>query len=137
IRELWEGPLVLKGVQYEQDVRDAVDIGIDGIIVSNHGGRQLDAAPSSAHSLQNLSLEARAKLEIMVDSGIRTGMDVVRAKALGAKMSFTGRSFFWGMGALGKPGADQVVNIFKDEIDRTLKQLGCGSFTEMDHSWLK
>jgi L-lactate dehydrogenase (cytochrome) len=137
IRELWDGPLVLKGVQYEQDIRDAIDIGVDGIIVSNHGGRQLDAAPSSVHSLKNLPLEARAKLEIMVDSGIRTGMDVVRAKALGANMSFSGRSFFWGMGAMGKRGADQVVNIFKDEIDRTLKQLGCGSIAEMDHSWLK
>lgn len=137
IRELWDGPLVLKGVQYEQDIRDSIDIGIDGIIVSNHGGRQLDAAPSSAHSLSNLPLEARAKLEVMVDSGIRTGMDVVRAKALGATMSFTGRSFFWGMGAMGKKGADQVINIFKDEIDRTLKQLGCASMAQMDQSWLK
>ena len=137
IRELWDGPLVLKGVQYEQDIRDSIDIGIDGIIVSNHGGRQLDAAPSSAHSLNNLPLEARAKLEVMVDSGIRTGMDVVRAKALGASMSFTGRSFFWGMGAMGKKGADQVIHIFKDEIDRTLKQLGCASMAQMDRSWLK
>lgn len=137
IRELWDGPLVLKGIQYEPDLRNAIDMGIDGIIISNHGGRQLDAAPSSVHSLKSLPLEARAKLEVMVDSGIRTGMDVVRARALGASMSFSGRSFFWGMGAMGTKGADQVINIFKDEIDRTLKQLGCGSIAGMDHSWLK
>ena len=136
IRELWEGPLVLKGVQYEQDVRDALDIGIDGIIVSNHGGRQLDGAPSSVKSLREISAEARAKMAVMVDSGIRTGMDVVRARALGAEMTFSGRSFFWGMGAMGKRGADQVIGIFQDEIDRTLKQLGCESFSAMDQSWL-
>ena len=136
IRDLWEGPLILKGVQYEQDIRDALDIGIDGIIVSNHGGRQLDAAPSSARSLAELVPEARAKMTVMVDSGIRTGMDVVRAGSLGAEMTFSGRSFFWGMGAMGHAGADQVIEIFRDEIDRTLKQLGCAAFQHMDRSWL-
>lgn len=137
IRDLWDGPLILKGVQYEQDIRDAMDIGIDGIIVSNHGGRQLDAAPSSVSSLRALSLEARAKMEVMVDCGIRTGMDVVRATALGAGMTFSGRSFFWGMGAMGQKGASQVIEIFRDEIDRSLKQLGCSSVDAMDQSWLR
>ena len=127
---------MLKGVQYEQDLRDAMKIGINGIVVSNHGGRQLDAAPSSAQSLRQVSDEARAKMTIMVDSGIRTGLDVVRARALGAEMTFSGRSFFWGMGAMGKTGAKQVVEIYRDEIDRTLKQLGCPSFAAMDKSWL-
>ncbi len=136
IRDLWEGPLVLKGVQYEGDVRASLDIGIDGIIVSNHGGRQLDAAPSSVHSLRTLSTEAKACMSVMVDSGIRSGMDVVRARALGAEMVFSGRSFFWGMGALGTNGAQQVIEIFRDEIDRTLKQLGCPSWDTMDRSWL-
>ncbi len=136
IRDLWKGPLVLKGVQHEEDIRACLDIGIDGVIVSNHGGRQLDAAPSSVHSLREVSAEARTRMTIMVDSGIRTGMDAVRARALGAEMVFSGRSFFWGMGALGKKGAQQVVEIFRDEIDRTLKQLGCPSWEAMDHSWL-
>ena len=136
IRKLWDGPLILKGVQYEQDVRHSMDIGIDGIIVSNHGGRQLDAAPSSVKSLREISAEARAKMTVMVDSGIRTGMDVVRARALGAEMTFSGRSFFWGMGAMGKGGAKQVIEIYRDEIDRTLKQLGCESIAAMDRSWL-
>ncbi len=136
IRELWDGPLVIKGVQYDRDIRDCLEIGVDGIVVSNHGGRQLDAAPSSAQSLREVSAEARARMTVMVDSGIRTGMDIVRARALGAEMTFSGRSFFWGMGALGRNGAEQVVGIFRDEVDRTLKQLGCPSWDAMDGSWL-
>ncbi len=136
IRQLWDGPLILKGIQDEQDIRDAMEIGVDGIIVSNHGGRQLDAAPTSVESLQALPAEIRARITVMVDCGIRTGMDVVRARALGAEMTFSGRSFFWGMGAMGRKGAEQVVGIYCDEIERSLKQLGCGSFSEMDQSWL-
>ncbi len=136
IRQLWEGPLILKGVQYEQDMQAALDIGIDGVIISNHGGRQLDAAPSTAQSLRQLSKYASDQMTVMVDSGIRTGLDVVRARALGAQMSFSGRSFYWGMGAMGQPGAEQVMAIYHDEIDRTLKQLGCASIREMDQTWL-
>lgn len=136
IRQLWDGPLVLKGVQYESDMKAAIEIGVDGVVISNHGGRQLDAAPSTMQSLQALSSYASDSMTIMIDSGIRTGLDVVRAKALGAEMAFSGRSFFWGMGAMGQAGADQVMGIYEDEISRTLKQLGCASFTEMDKSWL-
>ena len=136
IRDLWQGPLVLKGIQYEQDVRECLELGVDGIIVSNHGGRQLDAAPASVRSLRELSAEARARMTIMVDSGIRTGLDVVRARALGAEMTFSGRSFFWGIGAMGRAGPNQVIEIFRDEVDRTLKQLGCSSWQAMDRSWL-
>ncbi|MBX2869005.1 MAG: alpha-hydroxy-acid oxidizing protein [Acidiferrobacterales bacterium] len=137
IRDMWDGPLILKGVQYDQDFRDALDIGVDGVVVSNHGGRQLDAAPASADSLRNVAVEIGARMTVMVDSGIRTGMDVIRARALGAEMTFSGRSFFWGMGAMGTGGAEQVIEIYRDEIDRTLKQVGCGSYAEMDRSWLK
>ena len=136
IRELWDGPLVIKGVQHDQDIRDCMAMGVDGIVVSNHGGRQLDAAPASADSLRQVSAEARARLTVMVDGGIRSGLDVVRARALGAEMTFSGRSFFWGVGALGRRGPEQVIGIFRDEIDRTLKQLGCGSWDAMDRSWL-
>ncbi len=136
IRASWDGALVLKGVQHEADMRAAADIGVDGIIISNHGGRQLDAAPTSVQSLDAVSAEINARMTVMVDSGIRTGMDIVRAGALGARMTFCGRAFFWGVGALGKPGAKQVVEIFRDEITRTLKQVGGESFTEIDRSWL-
>jgi len=137
IRSLWDGPLILKGVQYDQDFRDALELGVDGIVVSNHGGRQLDAAPATADSLRGVAAEIGARMTVMVDSGIRTGMDVVRARALGAEMTFSGRSFFWGMGAMGKAGAEQVIEIYRDEIDRTLKQVGCGAYAEMNSSWLK
>jgi isopentenyl diphosphate isomerase/L-lactate dehydrogenase-like FMN-dependent dehydrogenase len=136
MRDLWKGPLILKGVQYEADMQAAIDIGVDGVIISNHGGRQLDAAPASAVSLRQLSSYASDSMTVMVDSGIRTGLDVVRARALGASMCFSGRSFFWGMGAMGPDGAEQVMAIYRDEIDKCLKQLGCGSYTEMDASWL-
>lgn len=136
IRKLWDGPLILKGVQHEPDMKAAVDIGIDGVVISNHGGRQLDAAPSSVQSLQQLADYGNDKMTIMIDSGIRTGLDVVRAKALGAQMCFSGRSFFWGMGGMGTDGANQVVEIYRDEIDRTLKQIGCEKFSDMNESWL-
>jgi len=136
IRELWDGALVLKGAQHAQDMRDAADLGVDGVIISNHGGRQLDAAPAPANCLRDTPADIRERLTVMVDSGIRTGMDVARAGALGAQMTFSGRSFFWGVGALGAAGGAQVVEIFRDEITRTLKQVGCDSFAALHRSWL-
>ena len=136
IRSLWDGPLVLKGIQYPRDALDAMNAGVDGIIVSNHGGRQLDAAPTSVEALKALPEQVRQNMTIMIDSGIRTGLDVVRSKALGAEFAFSGRSFFYGMGAMGTKGANQVMEIFRDEITRTLQQIGCGSFAQMDQSWL-
>ena len=136
VRELWDGPLILKGIQSNENVLESINQGIDGIIVSNHGGRQLDAAPSSIDSLKQLPDIAHEKLTVMMDSGIRSGLDVVRAKSLGAKMTFSGRSFFYGMGAMGTAGANQVIEIYREEITRTLQQLGCLSFSKMDSSWI-
>ncbi len=136
IRELWKGPLVLKGIQYDADMQTALSIGVEGVVISNHGGRQLDAAPSTMQSLKELAHYRDKGMTIMIDSGIRTGLDVARAKALGAQMAFSGRSFYWGMGAMGPDGANQVIEIYRDEIKRTLQQLGCESFNELDASWL-
>ncbi|MFT5114090.1 MAG: isopentenyl diphosphate isomerase/L-lactate dehydrogenase-like FMN-dependent dehydrogenase [Parasphingorhabdus sp.] len=136
IRQLWDGPLIIKGIQYPEDACTAANIGVDGIVVSNHGGRQLDGAPSSVDSLRSLPDNIHDQLTVMLDSGIRTGLDVIRSKALGAQMAFTGRSFYYGMGALGIPGAHQVIEIFRDEMIRTLRQLGCTEFEQMDSSWL-
>ncbi|MGR3984344.1 MAG: alpha-hydroxy-acid oxidizing protein [Gammaproteobacteria bacterium] len=136
IRELWDGALILKGLQHPADLRAAAELGADGVIISNHGGRQLDAAPASARSLRAAPADIRGRLTLMVDGGIRGGLDIVRAKALGAQMAFAGRAFFWGVGALGGRGAEQVVDIFRDEIERALQQLGCGAFERMDRSWL-
>lgn len=136
IRELWDGPLVLKGVQYEQDIQTALDIGCDGVLISNHGGRQLDAAPSSMQSLKDLGHYRDKGMTVMVDGGIRTGLDVVRSKVLGSQMAFSGRSFFWGVGAMGVDGPRQVIEIYRDEIKRTLQQIGCEKFEQLDGSWL-
>jgi len=136
IRELWDGPLVIKGIQHPQDALDVREIGVDGLIVSNHGGRQIDAAPASISSLRRLPKSLADDLTIMIDSGIRSGLDVLRAKALGAVCAFSGRSFFYGMGALGAAGAQQVIGIFEDEIRRSLQQLGCSRFSELDDRWL-
>jgi isopentenyl diphosphate isomerase/L-lactate dehydrogenase-like FMN-dependent dehydrogenase len=136
IRRLWDGPLVLKGIQYVQNALDAMNVGVDGIIVSNHGGRQLDAAPTSVEAFRSLPDEIVNNMTVMIDSGIRTGLDVVRSKALGAEFAFSGRSFYYGVGAMGEKGARQVIEIFRDEITRTLQQLGCRSFDQMDASWI-
>ncbi|MDA7969366.1 MAG: alpha-hydroxy-acid oxidizing protein [Gammaproteobacteria bacterium] len=136
IRALWDGPMILKGLQHTEDLRAAAEIGVDGVIISNHGGRQLDAAPASAESLRAVPDEIRERLTLMADGGIRSGLDVIRAKALGAQAAFSGRAFFWGVGALGARGAAQVAGIFRDEMERALRQLGCGAFEKMDRSWL-
>lgn len=136
IRTLWDGPLVLKGIQYDRNAVDAMNAGVDGIVVSNHGGRQLDAAPTSVEALRALPDEVRNKMTVMIDSGIRTGLDVVRSKTLGAEFAFSGRSFYYGIGAMGPEGANQVIEIFRDEITRTIQQLGCVTFDELDATWL-
>lgn len=125
IRQLWSGPLLIKGLQHVDDMARAIDIGVDGIVISNHGGRQLDAAQASAHSLCGVADQLGGKVALMLDGGIRSGLDVVRSLALGAKMTFSGRAFYYGVGALGPKGADQVMGIFADEVSRTLGQLGC------------
>ena len=135
IRKMWDGPLVIKGPQRKADIERCISLGVDGVIISNHGGRQLDAAPSSMQALQDLGESFQNKLTVMLDSGIRSGLDVVRCKAMGASAVFSGRSFFYSLGAAGSDGPRQAIEIFRDEITRTLQQLGCLNFEEMDQSW--
>lgn len=130
IRKLWDKPLVIKGLQATDDVQTAIDIGADGVVISNHGGRQLDAAPSTAASLAAVA-DKQDKIELLVDCGIRNGLDVVRAGTLGAKMAFCGRGFYWGVGALGDGGGHQVVEIMRTEITRTLQQIGTPVFKNL------
>ncbi len=136
IRTLWQGPLVVKGVQRQEDIEQCMTAGIDGVILSNHGGRQLDAAPSSIESLSRLPDDIKGKLCVMLDSGIRSGLDVVRARATGADAVFSGRSFFYAMAAAGNDGGRQAIEIYRDEITRTLQQLGCVEFEKMNGQWL-
>ena len=101
IRDLWKGKIVLKGVASSADMEKAISLGIDGVIISNHGGRQLDAGQSTLHALQSLNKKYEDKITIMMDSGLRSGPDVARTLASGAKFTFMGRSFMYGVGALG------------------------------------
>lgn len=125
IRDKWKGKLVLKGVASEQDTQDAIRMGFDGIIVSNHGGRQLDAAQSTINSLSEIAATYSDQIEIMMDSGLRSGPDIARTIASGAKFTFMGRSFLYGCGALGDQGGDHTISMLKTQFKQVMEQLCC------------
>lgn len=116
IREFWEGPMVIKGILDPEDAKDAVKFGADGIVVSNHGGRQLDGVLSSAKALPPIADAVKGDLKILVDGGIRNGLDVVRMLALGADATLLGRAFVYALGAAGKAGVENMFDIFKKEM---------------------
>ncbi len=125
IRDIWQGPLVLKGITTQEDMEAAISIGVDGVIVSNHGGRQIDAGESSIHSLIRLTQNTSyaSKVKIMLDGGIRSGVDLGRAYAVGSDFNFMGRPFMYGVGALGDEGADHTINMFKAQLYQVMQQL--------------
>jgi L-lactate dehydrogenase (cytochrome) len=125
IRDRWKGKLVLKGVATLDDTELAVQLGLDGIIVSNHGGRQLDAGPSAIKSLETIVPRYQGKIKIMMDSGIRTGPDVARTLAAGAEFTFLGRSFMYSVAALGNTGGNHVMSLLKIQIKQVMEQIGC------------
>ena len=125
IREQWKGKIVLKGIACEADMEKAIRLGIDGVILSNHGGRQLDAGPSTLHTLQTLREKYQDNITIMMDSGIRSGPDVARTLAEGAAFTFLGRSFMYGVGALGNKGAMHTMDLIKTELQQVMEQIGC------------
>jgi L-lactate dehydrogenase (cytochrome) len=125
IREMWKGKLVLKGVASEADTEEAIRLGIDGIIVSNHGGRQLDAGESTIKPLQTIARKYGDKIEVLMDSGLRSGPDVARAMACGAKFSFMGRTFMYGAAALGNSGGNHTISILKAQLQQVMEQLCC------------
>ncbi len=125
IRDMWKGKLVLKGVASTEDAAMAVRLGLDGIIVSNHGGRQLDAGQSAIKPLQQIAKLYKDKLTVMMDSGIRTGVDVARTMAMGADFTFMGRTFMYGVGALGNEGGNHTMSILKTQLKQVMEQVGC------------
>ena len=133
IRERWDGPLVVKGILDPGDATRCVDSGVDGIVVSNHGGRQFDGAPAAILALPPVLEAVDNRLPVMFDSGIRTGLDIARALALGADFVFAGRAFMYGLGALGASGPDHVASIFKAELATVMHQLGCQDLAELRH----
>ena len=125
IRDQWKGKLVIKGVVSEEDAQSAINLGVDGIIVSNHGGRQLDAGQSSIVPMTSLAEKFGHQTKIMVDSGLRGGPDIARAMASGAEFTFMGRSFMYGVGALGKKGGDHTISLMKKELLQVMEQICC------------
>ncbi|MDB4297762.1 alpha-hydroxy-acid oxidizing protein [Flavobacteriaceae bacterium] len=125
IREQWKGKLVIKGVVSEEDMEKSIRLGVDGVIVSNHGGRQLDAGQSSIVPMTNLAAKYGDQIKIMVDSGLRGGPDIGRAMASGAEFTFMGRSFMYGVGALGKQGGDHTISLMKREVQQVMEQICC------------
>lgn len=136
IRDRWKGRLVLKGLAHPDDAIKAVRTGVDAIIVSNHGGRQLDAAVSSIDALRGVVQAVPADYPVMVDGGFRRGTDVLKAIALGARMVFLGRPMAYGATVAGSKGVARVIDIFRSEIDRDMALLGCRTMSDLDHSFL-
>jgi L-lactate dehydrogenase (cytochrome) len=125
IRDRWKGKLVLKGVATEEDTELAIKLGLDGIIVSNHGGRQLDAGQSAIKSLEDIVPKYQGKIKIMMDSGIRSGPDVARTLAAGAEFTFLGRSFMYAVAALANEGGNHMVSMLKIQLKQVMEQVGC------------
>lgn len=125
IRDRWKGKLVLKGVASEEDTATAIKLGLDGIIVSNHGGRQLDAGQSTIKPLVDITKKYAGQIKIMMDSGLRSGPDVARAMASGAEFTFLGRTFMYGVAALGQEGGEHTISILKTQLKQVMDQLCC------------
>ncbi len=125
IRDMWKGKLVLKGVASDEDTEMAIRLGLDGIIVSNHGGRQLDAGQSSIKPLASITKKYKGQIKIMMDSGVRSGPDVARALASGAEFVFMGRTFMYGVSALGKNGGHHTISILKTQLQQVMEQICC------------
>lgn len=136
IRQLWDGPIVMKGVMTVEDAKRSVDAGAQGIVVSSHAGRQLDGVAAPLRVLPGIVEAVGSQLEVLFDGGIRRGADVVRAMAMGAKACLLGRGYAYGMAAAGDAGVDRAVEIFRADIIRTLKLLGCPSITALDSSYI-
>ena len=130
-RDKWKKPLVLKGVMHPEDAARAVELGIDGLFVTNHGGRQIDALPAPIDVLPAIAAAVGDKAELIYDSGVRSGVDAARAVALGADAAFAGKAFLWSLGALGERGPAHVIDVLIDDVSATLGQLGCRNVGEL------
>ena len=123
-RDRWKAPLVVKGILHPADAERCVSLGVDGIVVSNHGGRQVEALPAPIDVLPAIARAVGGRVTLMLDSGVRSGLDVVRAVALGADAAFAGKAFLWGLGALGAQGPLHVIDLMIDEMKSAFGQIG-------------
>jgi L-lactate dehydrogenase (cytochrome) len=123
-RERWKGPLVVKGILHPADAETCISLGVDGLVVSNHGGRQIEALPAAIDVLPAIARAVDGRATVMLDSGVRSGLDVVRALVLGAEAAFAGKAFLWGLGALGAEGPLHVIDLMIEEMKSALGQIG-------------
>lgn len=137
LRSIWPGPLLLKGISCAEDAKLAVQHGVQGLIVSNHGGRQLDHLPAAIDLLPEIVDAVEGRAEIILDGGIRRGSDVVKAIALGARACMIGRPFLYGLAAKGQAGVELMLDLLRTEIDRTLALIGCPKLTQLDRSFIR
>jgi (S)-mandelate dehydrogenase len=129
-RDRWRRTLVVKGILHPDDAERALSIGVDGILVSNHGGRQVEALPPAIDALPAIVAAVGGRTTILMDSGIRSGLDIVRALALGAEAAFAGKAFLWGLGALGSEGPGHVIALMIDEMRAALGQIGARTIAD-------
>jgi L-lactate dehydrogenase (cytochrome) len=134
IRERWHGPIAVKGILTGEDARRAADAGANAVIVSNHGGRQLDGVPASLRALPEVVAASGSQIEVLMDGGIRRGSDIVKAICLGAKAVLVGRAYAYGLGAAGRPGVARAIEILRADIERTLALLGAPGIGALDET---
>jgi L-lactate dehydrogenase (cytochrome) len=136
LRELWLGPIVVKGVLTGDDARRAIDEGASAVVVSNHGGRQLDGLPATIRALPEVVAAVQGQIEVLMDGGIRRGTDVVKAICMGAGGVLIGRAYAYGLAAAGRPGVARAIQILRTDVERTLRLLGCPSIAQLDRSYV-
>jgi isopentenyl diphosphate isomerase/L-lactate dehydrogenase-like FMN-dependent dehydrogenase len=134
LRKLWPGRLVVKGVLTGDDARRAIDGGADGIVVSNHGGRQLDTVSATLRALPEVVAAVNGQAEVMLDGGVRRGTDIVKAICMGAQAVLVGRAYAYGLGAAGHAGVVRALEILRDDLERVLRLMGCESVAELNPS---
>jgi len=137
IREIWTGPIVVKGLLTGDDARRAIDEGAAAVVVSNHGGRQLDSVSSTLRALPEVVAAANGQIEVLMDGGVRRGSDIVKALCLGARAVLIGRAYAYGLAAAGYPGVKRALAILRDDVERTLRLLGCPSLATLDRSYVE
>lgn len=137
LRSIWDGPFVIKGILHPRDARIAVQIGADAIVVSNHGGRQLDHIPASLAALPEIALAIGDSAPIILDGGIRRATDILIALALGATACGIGRPFVWGLASNGQAGVERVLDIFREELDTAMALLGLSSLTQISSDYIR
>ncbi len=137
IRKIWDGPMVVKGVLTADDARRAVDAGAAAIVVSNHGGRQLDCVSPTIRALPEVNAAVNGQVEVLMDGGIRRGSHIVKALCMGAHAVLIGRAYAYGLAAAGQPGVSRALDILREDVERTLRLLGCRAVADLDSSYVR